>query len=54
MGGRGDGGVWAATPQYEKWEARSGIASELLYVYDLVLMVMVGSSDGYIIVNSGK
>ena len=32
-------------------EARSGIPSELLYANDLVLMVMVGSSDGNIIVN---
>ena len=35
-------------------EAISGIPSELLYADDLVLMVMVGSSDGNIIVNSGK
>ena len=33
-------------------EARCGIPSELLYADDLVLMVMVGSSDGNIIVNS--
>ena len=35
-------------------EAKSGIPSELLYTDDLVLMVMVESSDGNIIVNSGK
>ena len=35
-------------------ETKSGIHSELLYANDLVLMIMVGSSDGNIIVNSGK
>ena len=35
-------------------EARNGIPSELLYIDDLALMVMVGSSDGNSIVNSGK
>ena len=35
-------------------EASSGIPSELLYADGLVLMVMAGSSDGNIIVNSGK
>ena len=35
-------------------ESRGGIPSELLYADDLVLMVMVVSSDGNIIVNSGK
>ena len=35
-------------------EARSGIPSELLYADDIVLMVMVSSSDGNIIVKSGK
>ena len=35
-------------------ESRSGIPFELLYAGDLVLMVMVGSSDGNINVNSGK
>ena len=35
-------------------EARTGIPSELLNADDLVLMVMVGSSDGNIILNSGK
>ena len=34
-------------------KARNGIPSELLYADNLVLMVMVGSSDGDIIVNSG-
>ena len=35
-------------------EARRGIPFELLYADDLVLMVMVGSTDMNIIVNSGK
>ena len=35
-------------------EARGGIPSELLYADYFVLMVMVGSSDWNIIVNSGK
>ena len=33
-------------------EARSGIPSELMYADDIVLLVMVGSCDGNIIVNS--
>ena len=35
-------------------EVGSGIPSELLYVDDLVFMIMVSSSDGNIIVTSGK
>ena len=35
-------------------EARSGIPFELLYAVDLILMAMVGSSDGNIILNPGN
>ena len=35
-------------------EARKCIPSELVYADDLVIMVKVGSSDGNLIVNSGK